>query len=129
MFYEKIAMLCAKKSISVRKMCAEVNIATSAPGKWKNGSVPNMTTMFKLAKYFDVDTEFFADDDYLDYDEWLAEVKGLTRTPVVQVDNWAKEKAPTDKADALDDEFMSLARQLTPGQAQRVKDFMRGMLS
>lgn len=129
MFYKKIVMLCTKKGISIRKMCQECGIALSAPGKWKNGSMPNMTTMFKLANYFDVDAEFFADNNYLDYDEWLADVKGLTRTPIVEVDKWAKEKASTDKADALDDEFMSLARQLTPGQAQRVKDFMRGMLS
>jgi len=128
MFYEKLVMLCAKKGISVRKMCAECDIASSAPTKWKNGSMPNMTTMFKLASYFGVDAEFFADDSYRDYDEWLLEVKGMTRAEVVRP-NWTEEKAPTEKADALDEEFYSLARQLTPGQMQRVKDFMRGVLS
>ena len=127
MFYEKLVMLCAKKNISVRKMCAECDIASPAPTKWKNGSMPNMTTMFKLASYFDVDAEFFADNRYRDYDEWLHEVKGLTRAEVIRP-SWTEEKAPSNES-ALDDEFMALARQLTPSQMQRVKDFMRGVLS
>lgn len=129
MFYKKLVMLCSKKGISVRKMCRECGIANSAPTKWKNGTMPNMTTMFKLARYFDVDAEFFADDNYLDYDEWLRDVKDIVRVPVVTLGDLDTKKAPADKADALDEEFMELARQLTPGQMQRVKDFMRGVLS
>lgn len=129
MFYAKLDQLCIKNGVSVTKLCEEIGLTSAAPTKWKRGAKPYYSTLFKIATYFNIDVEYLMDEQYLDYDEWLQEVKGLTRTPVVQVDNWAKEKAPTDKADALDDEFMSLARQLTPGQAQRVKDFMRGMLS
>ena len=128
MFHKKIIMLCAKRDISIRKMCQECGIALSAPGKWKSGSMPNMTTMFKLANYFDVEADFFADEQFVDYDEWLLNVKGMTRAEVVKP-TWTEEKAPTTKVDALDDEFYALARQLTPGQMQRVKDFMRGVLS
>ena len=127
MFYKKIVTLCVNKGISLRKMCQDCGIALSAPGKWKNGTMPNLTTMVKIAKYFDVDAEFFVDDSYDDYDEWLHNVKGLTRAEVIRP-TWTEEKAPSNES-ALDDEFMSLARKLTPSQAQRVKDFMRGVLS
>ena len=68
MFYKKIVTLCVNKGISLRRMCQDCGIALSAPGKWKNGTMPNLTTMVKIAKYFDVDAEFFVDDSYDDYD-------------------------------------------------------------
>lgn len=129
MFYSKITNLCSKKGMSVARLTEELNLSRATATKWRHGAKPYYNTLLKIANYFDVDVEYLADNEYLDYDEWLQEVKGLTRAEVLRSDNWAKEKASTDKADALDDEFMSLARQLTPGQAQRVKDFMRGMLS
>lgn len=129
MFYAKLNQLCVQKGVSVTKLCEEIGLTSAAPTKWKRGAKPYYSTLFKIAQYFDVDVEFLADDNYDDYDLWLQEVKSMTRAEYVQSVNWAKEKASTDKADALDDEFVALARQLTPGQAQRVKDFMRGMLS
>ena len=129
MFYEKLAQLCSKKGMSVARFAQELNLSNATATKWKHGVKPRYNTLYQIAQYFGVDVEYLADEQYLDYDEWLGEVKGLTRVPLVTLDDLDTKIAPTEKADALDEEFYSLARQLTPGQMQRVKDFMRGVLS
>lgn len=83
MFYEKLQSLCAKNGISVTKMCQEIGLATSAPVRWKRGSVPNMTTLFKIAEYFGIEPEYFLADNYTSYVEWLAEKKHMSVAQVI----------------------------------------------
>lgn len=127
MFYQKLLSLCAKKGVSVSKVCKEIGLATSAAVRWKNGSVPNMTTLYRIANYFDIKGEYLIADNYADYETWLSEVRHMSLAEVIHP-TWAEEKAPSNES-AMDEEFMVLARQLTPSQMQRVKDFMRGVLS
>lgn len=129
MFYSKITNLCSKKGMSVARLTEELNLSRATATKWRHGAKPYYNTLLKIANYFDVDVEYLADNEYLDYDEWLQEVKGLTRAEVLRSDNWAKEKTESTNDLGLDEEFLAMAKQLTPGQLQRVKDFIRGMLS
>lgn len=57
MFYDKLIQLCNQKGVSVTRMCQEIGLATSAPVRWKRGSVPNMTTLFKIAEYFSIEPD------------------------------------------------------------------------
>ena len=59
MFYQKLVALCAKNNISVSKMCKDIGLVPSASARWKQGSVPNMTTLFKIADYFSIEPEYF----------------------------------------------------------------------
>lgn len=129
MFYEKITELSAKKGMSVARMAQELGLSNATATKWRHGAKPYYNTLLKVAKYFDVDVEFLVDDDYDDYDEWLSEVKHMTRVQYLgTINEQDKKTAPTEES-GLDEEFMVLARKLSAQQMQRVKDFMRGILT
>ena len=129
MFYEKITELSAKKGMSVARMAQELGLSNATATKWRHGAKPYYNTLIKIAKYFDVDVEYLVDDDFDDYDEWLSEVKGMTRVQYLgTINEQDKKTAPTEES-GLDEEFMVLARKLSAQQMQRVKDFMRGILT
>ena len=129
MFYEKITELSAKKGMSVARMAQELGLSNATATKWRHGAKPYYNTLIKIAKYFDVDVEYLVDDDYDDYDEWLSEVKGMTRVQYLgTINEQDKKTAPTEES-GIDEEFMVLARKLSAQQMQRVKDFMRGILT
>lgn len=129
MFYEKLSLLCASKGISVTQFCKEVGLSNSTATKWKKGSVPFHSSLYRISKYFDVEIEYLLDNDYMDYDTWLSEVKGMTRAQYLgTINEQDKKTAPTEES-GIDEEFMVLARKLSAQQMQRVKDFMRGILT
>ena len=127
MFYEKLQSLCAKNGVSVTKMCQEIGLATSAPVRWKRGSVPNMTTLFKIAEYFGIEPEYFLADNYTSYVEWLAEKKHMSVAQVISP-KWMEEETQPVEPDPYG-VLLPLLKQLTPAQVQRVKDFISGLLS
>lgn len=129
MFYEKITELSAKKGMSVARMAQELGLSNATATKWRHGAKPYYNTLIKIAKYFDVDVEFLVDDDFNDYDEWLSEVKGMTRVQYLGTINEQDKKTAPAEESGLDEEFMVLARKLSAQQMQRVKDFMRGILT
>ena len=129
MFYEKITELSAKKGMSVARMAQELGLSNATATKWRHGAKPYYNTLLKLAKYFDVEVEYLVDDDYDDYDEWLSEVKGMTRVQYLGTINEHDKKTAPAEESGLDEEFMVLARKLSAQQMQRVKDFMRGILT
>ena len=129
MFYEKITELSAKKGMSVARMAQELGLSNATATKWRHGAKPYYNTLLKLAKYFDVEVEYLVDDDYDDYDEWLSEVKHMTRVQYLGTINEQDKKTAPAEENGLDEEFMVLARKLSAQQMQRVKDFMRGILT
>lgn len=129
MFYEKLSMLCASKGISITQFCKEVGLSSATATKWKKGAIPFHSSLYRISKYFDVEVEYLLDDNYTDYDTWLSEVKGMTRVQYLgTINEQDKKTAPTEES-GLDEEFMVLARKLSAQQMQRVKDFMRGILT
>lgn len=72
MFFDKYAVLCKKKGVSVYKACTDLGLNRSAVAKWKAGATPNGTTIALMADYFGVSS------DYLLYDEQQKEKPTLT---------------------------------------------------
>ena len=127
MFYQKLVALCAKNDISVSKMCKDIGLVPSASARWKQGSVPNMTTLFKIAEYFGIEPEYFLADNYTSYVEWLAEKKHMSVAQVINP-KWMEEEVQPVEPDPYE-VLIPLLKQLTPAQVQRVKDFISGVLS
>ena len=129
MFYDKIATLCAKKGMTVNGLTNALDYSNATATKWKAGSKPRYKTLCEIAQFFNVDVEFLVDDDYMDYTTWLREVKMTSLAEEIDsTTKWIEEKTAT-KDDSLDEDFIAMAKQLSPAQMQRVKDFMRGVLS
>ena len=58
MFWQNFILLCNKKGISPNGLCAELGFSTATATKWKKGSVPHMSTLAQIAKYFNVSVEY-----------------------------------------------------------------------
>lgn len=53
-FYENIKYLVEnKKRITLTEMVKILNLSTSMPSKWKDGTIPNGETLIKLADFLD----------------------------------------------------------------------------
>lgn len=122
MFYKKIQTLCKEKGISVSKLCKDIGLVPSAADRWKKGSKPTYLTLLSIAGYFNVDEKYLMDERYIDYDEWLGE--DVARS----VDEWEKEKTATTTDSGLDENLVSLLKQVPEDKIQRVKDFVAGLI-
>lgn len=58
MFYERLALLCKEKQISLTKLIEELGMSNGNLSKWKGGNVPKGTTLSRIAKYFGVSTDY-----------------------------------------------------------------------
>ena len=54
MFYDEFAHLCSVKGVSRTRACIDCGVSRTAWHKWENGTVPNGSTINKLAVYFGV---------------------------------------------------------------------------
>ena len=128
MFYEKLQKLCASRGLSITQFCKEVGLSNATATKWRQGAKPFHSSLYRISKFFNVEIEYLLDDNYTDYATWLMEVKGMALAEQMDnIEKWLQEKTAND--DGLDEEFVLLARKLSPAQRQRVMDFMRGILS
>lgn len=133
-FYDRLRMICDDRGVSVSALCKQIGLNPTTGATWKKrGSIPKAETVTKIAEALDIDAFWF----YIDPDDFLFVVndgfpyksadEGMVKAPIVNVKKWAEEKTATN--DGLDEEFVLLAKRLTPAQRQRVMDFMRGMLA
>lgn len=60
MFYDIYVQLCNKKGISPSRLAEELGISKSSVTKWKQSSemIPRSDALQKIAKYFDVSTDY-----------------------------------------------------------------------
>lgn len=63
MFFDKYAVLCSKKGVSVYKACTDLGLNRSAVAKWKAGATPNGTTIALMADYFGVSSDCLLGND------------------------------------------------------------------
>ena len=120
MFWENLEKKCKENHISVSKLCVEIGVAPSASNKWKNGGMPNRTTMQKIAQFFDVPVEYFYMEDYdavKEYRDRLQNRKGVDEV----MEEWANKKDPYK-------EVCSMILNLPEAKLQRVKDFVSGLM-
>lgn len=132
-FYDRLSLICDDRGLSVSALCKKIGLNPTTGATWKKrGSVPKSETLKAIAEELDVDTFWFfvEPDDFMfamqEGVPYRSEEEGLTKAEVIRP-TWAKEKSkPTEE---LDEEFLLLARKLSPAQRQRVMDFMRGILA
>lgn len=63
MFFDRLKQLCDKNGISIYKAATGIGLNRAAANKWKSGSVPNGTTLNKIADYFDVSVDYLVGND------------------------------------------------------------------
>lgn len=61
MFYDNFLALCEKKGISPSRAVMDMGMNRSIATFWKNGTVPKMDTLTRIADYFDVSVGFLVD--------------------------------------------------------------------
>lgn len=57
MFYETVKGLCDDNHIRITALARRLNLSPSAPNNWKEGSLPKVETVMKIAEFFDVTTD------------------------------------------------------------------------
>lgn len=61
MFYLKLLELCRINNIQVTTLLKEIKMSSGNLSKWKNGNIPKMDTVLKIAQYFNVNVDYFFD--------------------------------------------------------------------
>lgn len=54
MFYDIVQDLCKRNHVSITKMALDIGLSNAAATSWKNGSVPRLETLQKIADYFGI---------------------------------------------------------------------------
>lgn len=57
-FYTIYKGLCEEKGKSATGVAVSLGISRSVVNNWKNGGIPNSSTLNKLAKYFNISTDY-----------------------------------------------------------------------
>lgn len=57
-FYNRYCELCANVGKSVSGVASAIGLSNAAANGWKNGKIPNDTTLAKLSAYFGVTTGY-----------------------------------------------------------------------
>lgn len=91
MFWNNLNTLCAKQGISIAKLCSELNLSNSISTKWKKGTLPNNSTLKKIADYFGVSVDYLLGKESSNTD--LPEQDKKVLDMLHNLDKTGKEKA------------------------------------
>lgn len=58
MFYDIVNNLCKERKTTITRMAEEIGLSNAAPTSWRKGSVPKLSTLEKIAEYFDVSVDY-----------------------------------------------------------------------
>ena len=58
MFYDNLRAVCNEKGTTPTAVLRELNLSTSATGRWKSGSSPNLDIVCKIAEYLNVSLDY-----------------------------------------------------------------------
>ena len=58
MFYEQVVRLCKDRRLAISSLARNLHLSPSAPGGWKDGSLPKAETIMKISEYFGVSTDY-----------------------------------------------------------------------
>ena len=53
-FYKKLRDLCEQNGMTVNELAASLGLSSGSPTAWKNGTVPRLKTIERIAEYFGV---------------------------------------------------------------------------
>ena len=63
MFWNIFYVLCEQRKTKPLSVVKELNIASGSITKWKNGSMPKLDALLKIANYFDVSLDYLVGRD------------------------------------------------------------------
>ena len=58
MFYDIVNNLCKERKTTITRMAEDIGLSNAAPTSWRKGAVPKLTTLEKIAEYFDVSVDY-----------------------------------------------------------------------
>ena len=58
MFYDIVNNLCKERKTTITRMAEEIGLSNAAPTSWRKGAIPKLTTLEKIADYFDVSVDY-----------------------------------------------------------------------
>ena len=58
MFWERLITICLEKGISPNGLCKAIGLSNATATRWKNGSIPNNSTLLKISKYLNVPVDY-----------------------------------------------------------------------
>lgn len=100
---ERVQSLCRSRGITAQRLEIDLGFGKGYVSKL-NASTPNAANVQKMATYFGVSTDFIMTGE-------------------------DTEKPAAMAGSGLDEKFLTLLKQLTPDEIQRVGDFVQGILS
>lgn len=56
-FYKRLRDLCEQKDMTVNELAAALGLSSGSPTAWKNGTVPRVKTIERIAAYFGVSSD------------------------------------------------------------------------
>ena len=63
MLYDQVNRLCFERGVKMTRLARDLNLSSSAPARWKQGSLPKAETIQKIADYFGVTTDYLLSGD------------------------------------------------------------------
>ena len=63
MFYDIFESLCRENKIAPSALARKLGMSSSAPGRWRTGSSPDLETALKIADYFGVTIDYLVHGD------------------------------------------------------------------
>lgn len=63
MFYQKIQVLCKKAGTTPTALCKDLKLSTSMVTRWRNGTIPHVDTLQKIADYFEISVRELISDE------------------------------------------------------------------
>lgn len=56
-FYKRLRDLCEQNGMTVNELAAALGLSSGSPTAWKNGTVPRVKTIERIAEYFGVSSD------------------------------------------------------------------------
>ena len=63
MFYDQFEKLCREHNVKPSRLARELGISATAPGRWREGTVPKIDNVKAIADYFGVTLSSLLDDE------------------------------------------------------------------
>ena len=63
MFYDIVNNLCKERRTTITRMAEEIGLSNAAPTSWRKGSTPKLSTVKKIAAYFDVSVDYLFSEE------------------------------------------------------------------
>lgn len=76
MFYDQVRALCEKRGVKITALARQLHLSPSAPNNWKEGSLPKVETVMKIAEYFNVSTDYLLYGDTRSISNSMNDVSG-----------------------------------------------------